>query len=113
MRREGDTWIYLPTLAVDPRNPCTVEQMVKDHIRQGVRAFNTKLRMVAPEECFQAVTNDKTHTIHLIAQDKLAIDDNALKSAEKLHHDAIKRVIGLKRTATDDLSRKHHPGKIL
>jgi hypothetical protein len=111
VRRQGDTWKYLPPLAVDPENPSVVEQMVKDFTREGIRAFNTKLRMVAPEECFQTVINDRTHTILLIAQDKLAIDDKMLESAERLHADAMKRVIGLKRMATDDLSSIYHPRK--
>jgi hypothetical protein len=86
--------------------------MVKDYTREGIRVLNTKLRMVAPEQSFQAVINDRTHTFLLIAQDKLDIDDELVKSAEKLHYDAIKRIIGLKRTATDDLSSTRHPRKM-
>jgi hypothetical protein len=79
---------------------------------RGVRTLNTKLRTLSPEECFQAIINDKTHTILLIAEDDLVIDDMMLESARKLHDEALKRVIGLKRTATEDLSHTHHPRKM-
>lgn len=81
-------------------------------MERGVRACNTNLRMVSPEECFQAVLNDRTHTVLLIAEDELVIDERMLESARKLHDEAIKRVLGLKRTATDDISRGHHPRKM-
>jgi hypothetical protein len=109
---EDDTWKYLTPLAVDPENPSNIERLVNDYIARGIRACNTNLRMVSPEECFEAVLNDRTHTILLIAEDELAIDDKMLESAAKLYAEAIKRVIGLKRTATDDLSHTHHPRKM-
>jgi hypothetical protein len=71
---------------VDPHNPSNAEQLVNDYVTRGVRTLNTNLRMVSAEECFEAAINDRTHTILLIAEDELVID-------------AIKRVIGLKRTA--------------
>jgi hypothetical protein len=112
VRWEDDSWKYLTPLAVDPENPSNIEPLVNDYMTRGVRAFNTNLRMVSPEECFQAIINDRTHTILLITEDELAIDDRMLESAAKLHAEAIKRVIGLKRTATDNLSRTHHPRKM-
>ena len=53
--------------------------------------------------------NDKTHTILLIAEDEFAIDDKIYGSVAKIYTEAIKRVIGLKRVASDDLSRTLHP----
>jgi hypothetical protein len=47
-----------------------------------------------------------------MAEDELVIDDRMLESARKLHDEDIKRVLGLKRMATDDLSRAQHPRKI-
>jgi hypothetical protein len=109
---EDETWRYLRPLAVDPENPSNIEQLVNDYMARGIRTCNTNLRIVSPEECFQAVLNDRTHTILLIAEDELVIDDRMLESARKLYAEAIKRVLGLKRTATDDLSSIHHPRKI-
>jgi hypothetical protein len=109
---EDETWRYLRPLAVDQENPSNIEQLVNDYMARGIRTCNTNLRMVSPEECFQAVLNDRTHTILLIAEDELVIDDRMLESARKLYAEAIKRVLGLKRTATDDLSSIHHPRKI-
>jgi hypothetical protein len=103
-RWEDDSWKYLTPLTVDPQNPSNVEQLVNDYMTRGVRALNTNLRMMSPEEYFQAIINDRTHTILLITEYELVLDDRMLESAAKLHEEAIKRVIGLKRTATDDLS---------
>ncbi|ELR02498.1 hypothetical protein GMDG_01024 [Pseudogymnoascus destructans 20631-21] len=70
------------------------------------------MRMMSPEECFQIVVNNRTHTILLIAEDKLAID-RMHESVAKLHADATKRVIGLKRKATEDLSHTYHAWKMV
>jgi hypothetical protein len=111
-RWEDVAWKYLMRLTVDPENPSNVEELVNDYMDTGSRTCTTDLRMVSPEECFQAVLNNRTHTILLIAEDELVIDDRMLESARKLHDEAIKRVLGLKRTATDDLSFSNHPRKM-
>ena len=113
LRWENAAWKYLMPLTVDPENASNVEKLVNDYMETGIRACTTNLRMVSPEECFQAVLNDRTHTVLLIAEDELIIDDQMLESARKVHDEAIKRVLGLKRTASDDLSRAHHPRKML
>ncbi|ELR07358.1 hypothetical protein GMDG_08373 [Pseudogymnoascus destructans 20631-21] len=112
IRWEDGTWKYLTPLAVDPENPSNIERLVNDYMTRGIRAFNTYMRMMSPEECFQVVVNNRTHTILLIAEDELAID-KMHESAVKLHTDATKRVIGLKRKATEDLSHTYHARKMV
>jgi hypothetical protein len=113
IRWEDDTWKYLTPLAVDPENPSNIERLVNEYMTKGIRAFNTYLRMMSPTECFQVVINNRTHTILLIAEDELAIDDRMHESAANLHAEATKRVIGLKRKATEDLSHTYHARKMV
>lgn len=77
-------------------------------MRKNLRTFNTRLQMLAPRECFQAVIDDRTHTILLVPQNNLNISNQMGESALKLHDDARKRVLGLKRVAIEDISRIHH-----
>lgn len=79
---------------------------------QRVRAFNTKLLIMAPDTYFQAVINNRTYTILLVLQDKIFIDNRIVESATKLHEEAVKKVIGLKRTVPDDSAETRHPRKI-
>lgn len=79
---------------------------------QRVRAFNTKLLMMAPDAYFQAVINDRTHTILSVPQDKISIDNRMIDSAPKVREEAIKKVIGLKRTAADHSPQTHRPRKV-
>ncbi|OBT79449.1 hypothetical protein VF21_02102 [Pseudogymnoascus sp. 05NY08] len=112
VRWEDDTWKYLTPLAVDPENPSNIERLVNDYMTEGIMAFNTYLRMMSPAECFEVVINNRTHTILLIAEDELAID-RMHESAANLHTEATKRVIGLKRKATEDLSHTYHARKMV
>ncbi|ELR07187.1 hypothetical protein GMDG_08314 [Pseudogymnoascus destructans 20631-21] len=113
VRWEDDTWKYLTPLAVDAEDPSNIERLVNDYMTRGIRAFNTYLRMMSPAECFQVVINNRTHTILLIAEHELAIDDRMHESAKNLHAEATKRVIGLKRKATEDLSHTYHAWKMV
>ena len=104
---ERGLWRDVPPLKVDPTDPSEVERIAKKYMRKKIRTLNTKLRMLAPKECFQSVIDDRTHTVLLIAQSQLVIDDAMLKSASKIHEEAIKRALGLKRVAADDISQLH------
>ena len=65
--------------------------------------------MLAPRDCFQAVIDDRTHTILLVSQDDLRTDEME-ESAKRLRDDAL-RILELKRRAEEDISRVHHPRK--
>ncbi|KIN08873.1 hypothetical protein OIDMADRAFT_48715 [Oidiodendron maius Zn] len=111
-RWEDNTWKPMPPLSVDSENPAIVKETIETYMIQRVRAFNTDLLMMAPDAYFQAVINDRTHTILLVPQDNLSIDNKMIESAAKLREEAIKNVIGLKRTAPDDLPETDRPLKI-
>jgi len=111
--KEGVVWRELPPLTVRSGDTSEFEYSIEEYMRKNIQPFNTRLYALAPHECFDEVTNDRTHTVLLIAQDELVIDDEMLESAAKLHGDAMKRVLGLKRVATYDIARTHQPRKRL
>ncbi|OBT40478.1 hypothetical protein VE00_07893 [Pseudogymnoascus sp. WSF 3629] len=90
--RERGVWRYLPQIGVHPGNPAEVERVAKKYMRERIRTFNTRLRMLAPQECFQAVKDDRTQTILLVAQDDLNFDDEAMESASKLHTASLEKI---------------------
>jgi hypothetical protein len=75
----------MSSIIADPSDPSEVIREAKESIRKGLRVLDTKLRMLAPQECFQIVTENKTNTILLIPQKELVIDDKLIKSASELH----------------------------
>jgi hypothetical protein len=109
---EDDTWKHMPALSVDSENPAVVKETIEAYMTQSIRAFNTELTMMAPDAYYQAVMNDRTRTILLVPQDKISIDNRMIESAAKLREEAIKKVIGLKRTAPDDLPDSHRSRKM-
>ncbi|OBT39549.1 hypothetical protein VE00_09472 [Pseudogymnoascus sp. WSF 3629] len=93
--RDGLSWAHLATLY--PTDSKEVEIYVKRSIRAGTRALNTKLQLLGPAECHQAVIDDNTHTILLVAgHGALAINDEMLKSAAVIGAKAIERNLSLK-----------------
>jgi hypothetical protein len=111
-RWEDNTWSDMPALWVDPEHPAIVKETIEAYMTQGIRAFNTKLIMMAPDAYYQAVINDRTHTILLVWQDKISIDNRMIEAAAKLREEAVQKVIGLKRTAPDDLPESLRPRKM-
>ncbi|KAI9770687.1 MAG: hypothetical protein M1839_003071 [Geoglossum umbratile] len=109
--RERGIWKDIPPFTVNLSDPSEVEYVAIENLRKGIRTFDTNLRMLAPNECFEAVTGNGTNTILLIPQEELVIDDEMLNSAAEIHAKAVSQ--GLKRVATDDISRFHHYRKRL
>jgi len=108
--RERDSWRHLSPIRVNPGEPSEITRIAKKYLRKGVRTFNTRLKLLPPQDCFQAVFEDRTHTVLLIP-DGFGIDEEIVESTRKLHADARKRVLGLKRIATDDISQSRHVRK--
>ncbi len=50
-------------------------------VRGKWRLFNTELRMLAPQQCYDAVIADSTYTILLIRESEIDIDNELLLSA--------------------------------
>jgi hypothetical protein len=89
--REGTTWKMLPPLTVSPGDAPKVESAVKNYFWSGYRAFNTKLELLSFTRCFEAIVQDGTYTILLIAEDELCMDNGIQDTAAEIHADAISR----------------------
>ncbi|KAG4420625.1 hypothetical protein IFR04_006215 [Cadophora malorum] len=99
-------WKALPSIYAHPEDSSEVERNAKKYIRRNFRTLDTELQMLAPRDCFQAVIDDRTHTILLVSQHDLLHTDEMAESAKRLHDDAL-RVLELKRRAEEDISRGH------
>ncbi|CZT07754.1 uncharacterized protein RCO7_10310 [Rhynchosporium graminicola] len=107
---KGHCWKALPSIYAHPEDSSEVERIAKKYIRKRFRIFNTELQMLAPRDCFQDVANDRTHTVLLVSQDSLCTDNEMEESAKRVRDDAL-RILELKRTATDEISKTHHARK--
>ena len=87
--RERSGWRDVQSLWVDRSDPSEVARVAKKSIRKGLRIFDTKMKLLGPDDCFEVVTADKTNTILLIPQNALDIDDRLLDSASVLSYEAI------------------------
>jgi hypothetical protein len=86
--KERGVWRDIPPLVVDQSDPSEVERVAKKYMRKKFWIFNTGQRMLSPQECFQAVTQDGANTILLIPQSELVIDDTALDLTSNIQTDA-------------------------
>jgi hypothetical protein len=77
------------SLWVDRSDPSEVIRVAKKSMRKGLRLLDTNMQLLAPEDCFEAVTVDGTNTIILIPQRDLEVDDRVLDSANVLAYTAI------------------------
>ena len=95
-----------------PADPSLVERVAENHIGNGRFLFNTELRSMTLDECFEAVVADGTNTILLIPEEKVNIDHQLRISASKLgmNNRALKEKT-LKRVALDNISGTSHVRK--
>ncbi|KFX88223.1 hypothetical protein O988_09106, partial [Pseudogymnoascus sp. VKM F-3808] len=88
--RNKHSWANFGTLY--PRDSKEVEIYIQNCMRNGLRAFNTRLQLLAPAECYTRVLDDNTRTIMLVnSHGKLAITEEMLKSAAEIGAKAIER----------------------
>jgi hypothetical protein len=59
-RWDDNMWKHTPALSVDPDNPAVVKETIEAYIIQRVRAFNTKLLMMAPDTFRQSSMTGRT-----------------------------------------------------
>ncbi len=110
--REEGFWKDASFLMIDPFDPSEVERVAKKKIREKIRLFDTELRMLTPQECYQAVMIDGTYTVLLIRESEIYIDDELQISAMDVRIDALSHQQHmLKRVATNDISQLHHVRK--
>lgn len=58
--------------------------MAKKYMRKRIRLFDTALNILTPRECFEAALADETHTILLIPEAEISIDEELEASVPKL-----------------------------
>ncbi|KAK3175348.1 hypothetical protein OEA41_002595 [Lepraria neglecta] len=60
---EGGVWKPASAHTIERSNSTEIEKLATNWIRQKWRLFNTELRMLAPQQCHDAVVADGTYTI--------------------------------------------------
>jgi len=78
---DGDTWKPAPAYVVERSNSSKIEQVAINWIRAKWRLFTTELRMLAPQQCYNAVTADGTYTILLMRESEINVSYESLISA--------------------------------
>lgn len=110
--REEGNWKDVSILSVDPFDPSQVESVANQNIRNGMRPFDTDLRLLTPKECYSAVIADGTNTILLMPNTDIDINDELLTSASEVRVEELSRPKHiLKRITTDNISQLHHVRK--
>lgn len=97
--RERSIWRNVQTLWVDISDPSEVVRVAKKNLRKGLRLFDTNMHLLTPDNCFEAVIEDGTHTIVLLPQNDLNISEQALDSANVLAYQTIAEDVWSKRQA--------------
>jgi hypothetical protein len=64
-----------------------------NYVRDKWRLFNTELRILAPEQCCEAVISDGTYTILLMRESQIDIDYDLMLSAMKIGGEAKEGVL--------------------
>ncbi|PMD28826.1 hypothetical protein L207DRAFT_642847 [Hyaloscypha variabilis F] len=88
IRDRAGAWKLANALLVDPSDPSEVKRIALKYMRkrERIHIFDTNLRMLTPQTCFQDVKADGTNTILLIPE--LDIDtDNLLSAVSKKRSD--------------------------
>ena len=62
-------------------------------VREKWRLFNTELRMLAPQQCYDAAIIDGTYTILLMRESDISIDHGPLLSTMKIGIEAKEQVL--------------------
>jgi hypothetical protein len=79
--RDGGIWKPASAHIIESSDSSEIEKAAMNWIRGKWRLFNTELRMLAPQQCYDAVIADGTYTILLIRESEIAIDSELLLSA--------------------------------
>ena len=73
--KEDGAWKFWKSLSIDPSNPRELEYMARQKLKEKIRILNTRQRILAPEDCFEAVTSDGTRTILLLPEEELVVTE--------------------------------------
>lgn len=67
------TWEPASAHTIERSDSSTIEEVAANRVRRKWRLFNTELRMLAPQQCFEAVVADNTYTVLLMRYIKAPI----------------------------------------
>ena len=82
--RDGDIWKPASTHLTERSDSSEIEKVAMKWVREKWRLFNTELRMLAPQQCYDAAITDGTYTILLMRESDINIDHEPLLSAMKI-----------------------------
>ena len=82
--RDGDIWKPVSTHLTERSDSSEIEKVAVRWVREKWRLFNTELRMLAPQQCYDAAIIDGTYTILLMRESDINIDHEPLLSAMKI-----------------------------
>ena len=74
----------LHQLTIERSGSSEIEKVATNWVRRQWRLFNTEVRMLAPQQCYDAVIADGGYTILLIRESEINIDYELLLSAMKI-----------------------------
>ncbi len=94
---------------VDQLDRSKVERVAKKNMRKGIKLFDTNLRMLAPQDCFEAATANCSNTIFLVPETSM----NTMTEFAATASDSTtsRQGLGPKRVAVDEISERHHVRK--
>ena len=78
---DGGIWKPAPAHTIERSDSFEIEKVAMNWVRGKWRLFNTELRMLAPQQCYDAVIANGTYTILLIRESEIDIDNELLLSA--------------------------------
>lgn len=63
---DGGIWKSASAHTIELSDSSAIEKVAMDWVRGKWRLFNTEVRMLAPEQCYDAVVTDNTYTVLLM-----------------------------------------------
>ena len=89
-----DEGIWKPASAhiIERSDSSEIQKVAMNWVREKWRLFNTELRMLAPQQCYDAAIADGTYTILLMRESEINIDCEPLLSAMKIGIEAKEQV---------------------
>lgn len=106
---ERGNWRDMSDHLVDPSDPSEIERVANNTIKKKIRPFDTNLRRLTPQDCFEAATANGTNTIFLIPETDMNIINGVAATASDIRVNMLPyRELGRKRVAVEEISERHH-----
>lgn len=90
--RDRGIWKSASAHIIERSDSSEIEKVAMNWVREKWRLFNTELRMLAPQQCYDAAIADGIYTILLMRESEINIDYEPLLSAMKIGIEAKEQV---------------------